>query len=78
MTFQTKEKYLKSKVERLNKIIGKNLNWTIELYGWEDTLPGINRPQAIINKDVEICDLFIGVFGKEAGFPKTGIGDSWF
>ena len=28
----------KEQVERLNKIIGRRLNWTIELFGWEDTL----------------------------------------
>lgn len=68
---------LKQKVERLNKIIGRNLGWHIELFGWEDTLPGANRPQSLINKDVEICDLFIGLLWKRWGQP-TGTTDSGF
>lgn len=58
---------LKREVERVNKILGKRIGWQIEVLGWEDTLPGFARPQALINKDVTICDLFIGMLWKRWG-----------
>ena len=61
---------LRNVVERLNKVFGKRLNIQIELLGWEDTLPSFTRPQEQINKDVEICDLFIGILWKRWGTPS--------
>lgn len=60
-------KALRDVVKRLNKINGKRIGWQIELLGWEDTLAGFSRPQALINKDVENCDLFIGMLWKRWG-----------
>ena len=60
-------KTLRDVVERLNKIYGKRIGWQIELLGWEDTLAGFSRPQTLINKDVENCDLFIGMLWKRWG-----------
>jgi hypothetical protein len=43
---------------------------------WEDTLPGYNRPQELINKDVDACELFIGIlwrrWGQESGKFSSG------
>ncbi len=43
---------------------------------WEDTLPGYGRPQGIIKKDVERCDLFIGLlwsrWGSQTGSYSSG------
>jgi len=58
---------LRKVVERLNKIYGKRIGLQIELLGWEDTLASFSRPQALINKDVENCDLFIGILWKRWG-----------
>ncbi|OGW13249.1 MAG: hypothetical protein A3G93_10895 [Nitrospinae bacterium RIFCSPLOWO2_12_FULL_45_22] len=69
-------KTLRDVVERLNKIYGKRIGWQIELLGWEDTLAGFSRPQTLINKDVENCDLFIGMlwkrWGTESGEYSSG------
>lgn len=54
-------------VERINKVFGRNLNIQIDLLGWEDTTPGFNRPQSIINEDVVRCNLFIGLLYKRWG-----------
>jgi len=54
-------------VERINKVISRRVDWHIELLGWEDTLPGYSRPQDIINKDVDYCDLFLGLLWKRWG-----------
>src|SRR2546426_2895617 len=57
-------------VAELNEAL-RQTNWTIELLGWEDTLPGYGRPQALINRDVERCDLFIGAIWRRWGTPPA-------
>ncbi len=49
----------------------KNIDWSIDLLGWEDTLPGFGRPQALINREVERCDLFIGLLWRRWGTPPA-------
>ena len=56
-------------VDDLNKCIGRTLGWQLELLGWEDTLPGSARPQELINRDLALCDLFIGLLWKRWGQP---------
>ena len=69
-------KAVRETVDRLNKIIARRVNLTVELLGWEDTLPGYSRPQALINKDVDSCDLFIGLmwhrWGQDTGAYSSG------
>ena len=67
---------LKEEIEDINKIV-REINWHIDLYGWEDTLPGIGRPQEHINKDVDFCDLFVGILWKRWG-QSTGEFSSGF
>lgn len=43
----------------------------LELIGWEETLPGFSRPQALINQDLDKCDYFIGVIWDRWGSPPT-------
>jgi hypothetical protein len=57
-------------VREINEII-KALDWEIDLLGWEDTLPAIGRPQALINADVERCDLFVGMLWRRWGTPPA-------
>ena len=57
---------LKEQIDAINKIV-REINWHIDLYGWEDTLPGVGRPQEHINKDLDFCDLFIGILWKRWG-----------
>ena len=52
-------------VENFNRRFARHLGHTLELLGWEDTLPGVGRPQALINKDVDECDLSSGCFGND-------------
>src|SRR5919201_2976346 len=68
---------LQAEVNRLNKNLGRILNGHIDLYGWEDTRPGFARPQHLINKEVDECDLFIGMLGRRWGSP-TGTFSSGF
>ena len=66
----------KEVVEEINRSI-RLLNWNIELLGWEDTLPGYMRPQEIINREVDVCELFIGLLWRRWGQP-TGTHESGF
>jgi hypothetical protein len=66
-------KAAKEVVIEVNQEVGRNLGWQIEVLGWEDTLPGFQRPQDIINRDVDRCDLFVGMLWKRWGQP-TGDG----
>jgi Domain of unknown function (DUF4062) len=61
-------------VDELNLSMGRQLNWRIELLGWEDTIPGAFRPQGKINEDVDRCELFVGLLWKRWGQP-TGAGN---
>jgi len=56
-------------VERLNELLERPLDVHIDLLEWEDTLPGYGRPQEIINKDVDVCDLFVGLLWRWWGEP---------
>ncbi len=42
--------------------------------GWEDTLPGIGRPQDTINQDVRACDYFVMVHHDRWGSPSDNKG----
>lgn len=62
-------KVAKAIVDEYNSQLADALGYQVELVGWEDTLPGVGRPQAIINRDLDGCDLFIGMLWKRWGTP---------
>src|SRR5437868_5951850 len=49
--------------------LARELRLSIELLGWEDTLPGVGRPQELINTDVSSADLFVGLLWRRWGQP---------
>src|ERR1019366_3148790 len=57
-------------VNEINQTI-KRVDWTIDLLGWEDAVPGAGRPQALINRDVARGDLFIGLLWRRWGSPPA-------
>ncbi len=61
-------------VTEINKTIAKRLGYMVDLVAWEDTAPGAGRPQAIINKDLDSCELFIGIIWKKWGTPPDNEG----
>jgi len=59
--------------EEVNRSVAIPLGGRLELYGWEETLSGSGRPQAIINAEMETCDLFIGAIWTRWGSqPANG------
>jgi len=69
---------VKQVVDKLNQLYGRTIAWQVELLAWEDTLPEHGaRPQEIINREVDQCDLFIGMLWRRWGSP-TGQFSSGF
>jgi hypothetical protein len=64
-------------VDDINRGLARELSWHVDLLGWEDSLPGYIRPQEKINRDVDSCELFIGLLYERWGTP-TGKYSSGF
>lgn len=64
-------------VDEINRTVGRTFDVQVDLIGWEDTLPGAGRPQALINQDVDACDLFVGMLWQRWG-QATGEFSSGF
>lgn len=56
-------------VDDFNNELAETFGCQVELVGWEDTLPELGRPQGIINRDLDGCDLFVGMLWKRWGTP---------
>ena len=56
-------------VDDFNNELADTFGCQVELVGWEDTLPELGRPQEIINRDLDGCDLFVGMLWKRWGTP---------
>lgn len=56
-------------VSRLNSNLAREIGWHVEVRGWEQTHPGMGRPQSLINPEVDSCDVFIGILWKRWGSP---------
>src|SRR5260370_6810974 len=46
--------------------------------GWDDTLPGVGRPQAKINEDVQTCNYFLLMLWNWWGTPPDRAKDSTY
>lgn len=56
-------------VDDFNSELAETFGCQVELVGWEDTLPELGRPQEVINRDLDGCDLFVGMLWKRWGTP---------
>jgi len=64
----------KEAVDEVNTTIAIPQGYQIDLYGWEDTTSTAGRPQAIINEELKLCELFIGMLWKRWGTPPDNEG----
>jgi len=64
-------------LEKVNRIKAKPKGIVLEPVGWEDTLPGMGRPQEKINEDVVRSDLVVMLLWKRWG-TNTGKYSSGF
>jgi len=70
----------KSIVDEFNGLWADEFGYHVELVGWEDTVSSFGRPQATINRDLERCELFVGIIWKRWGTPpdRAGVYTSGF
>lgn len=68
---QDERRLAKDAIDEINKQIAPRLGFRVELMAWEETLPGYGRPQDIINQELDICELFIGMMWKKWGTPPA-------
>ena len=64
----------KQVVDELNQTWFVFHGYQIELVGWELTVSGFGRPQALINQDLETCEYFLGLLYKRWGTPPDKVG----
>jgi hypothetical protein len=57
----------KAAVDEFNDHYADVFGYQVELIGWEDTVSVFGRPQATINRDLESCELFVGLLWKKWG-----------
>jgi hypothetical protein len=60
--------------ESFNQLWSARTGYHVELVGWEDTVSTFGRPQAIINRDLDACELFIGLLWRRWGTPPDSDG----
>lgn len=64
----------KAVVDELNAEYAEAFGYQVELVGWEDTVSVYGRPQAVINRGLERCELFVGLMWKRWGTPPDATG----
>jgi hypothetical protein len=64
----------KSVVDDFNSLWADEFGYQLELVGWEDTVAVFGRPQATINRELEHCELFVGLMWKRWGTPPDTTG----
>jgi len=64
-------------VQEVNQAHSEHWGCQFKLVGWEDTIPGYQRPQSLINVDLDKCQYFIGVLWNRWG-SKPDHDDSGF
>jgi hypothetical protein len=47
--------------------VGRHHGWVVQADGWELTRPGLGRAQDRINRQVDVCDVLVGVLNKRWG-----------
>ena len=64
-------------IAELNRLVALELSLHLEIVRWEDTVPGMGRPQQVILDQIDLndTDLFIGILWNHFGTP-TGQADS--
>ena len=72
---QEERKVIRNVALEFNESWAEHLGYQIELLGWEDTLPGVGRPQHLINKDLDACVFFIGMIWRRWGTPPSDDGN---
>ncbi len=62
-------KIVRTVIDEINEYHADSSGCQVELIGWEDTPSVYGRPQAIINRELERCELFLGLLWRRWGTP---------
>lgn len=63
--------------DKANVALGGFFEVRLRVEGWEQVMPGLGRPQELINPMVNNCDVFIGLLNRRWG-SSTGTHASGF
>ena len=72
---ETIRRVARNVVDELNRTFSDQAGIQIDLLGWEDTPTGYGRPQALINAEVDRCDIMLGILYKRWGTPPDSESD---
>ena len=61
----------KDKLRRYTALNAEHRRVLFQPVGWEDTVGGAGRPQALINEDLKQCDYAVFVFHDRYGSPQA-------
>lgn len=61
----------KAVVDEINDTVANRLGYHVELVRWENVVASFGRPQGTINKELERCELFVGMLWKKWGTPPS-------
>ncbi|BCG47166.1 hypothetical protein GEOBRER4_n1991 [Citrifermentans bremense] len=67
-------KAAKTVVTDFNDLWAEEFGYQVELVGWEDTVAVFGRPQEMINRDLDRCELFVGLMWRRWGTPPDNVG----
>jgi hypothetical protein len=62
----------RNKLERFSALHAEHQSVLFHAVGWEDTVGGVGRPQALINEDLKQCDYAVFVLHDRWGSPTGG------
>jgi hypothetical protein len=71
---QEERRIAKEVIDEFNNLLSETFGYLVELVKWEDAMPSYGRPQAIINRDLDRCEFFIGMIWKRWGTPPATSG----
>lgn len=54
-------------IQEVNRTVARPAGYHVDLVAWEETLSEKNRPQAVINEQLRMCHVFIGMIWKKWG-----------
>ena len=61
-------------IREVNELVARPAHYQVDLVGWEDTISEARRPQAVINDELDQCDIFIGMLFARWGTPPDNDG----
>jgi len=63
--------------QEINRNNAEHWGCQLKLVGWEDTIPGYQRPQSRINQDLDKCEYFIGIMWNRWGSRPSSDKDGY-